>query len=63
MNSSIVEQLALKLHLITYNVNSLNLEEEIHKLRLYNQSLTSHVNIILLQGHNHRDDKVANLGN
>ncbi len=52
----------MKLHLIIYNVSSLNLEEEIYKVRLYNQSLTSHVNIILLQEHSHRGGKVANLG-
>jgi hypothetical protein len=52
----------MKLHLIIYNVSSLNLEEEICKVRLYNQSLTSHVNIILFQEHNHRGDEAANLG-
>jgi hypothetical protein len=50
----------MKMHILSYNVWRLNLENKVHKLRLYIQlGLTTKVNIIFLQEHKLRKSKAT----
>lgn len=50
----------MKMHILSYNVWILNLENKVHKLKLYIQlGLTTKVDIIFLQEHKLRKSKAT----
>jgi hypothetical protein len=52
----------MKLHILTYNMWRLNMEEKVHKFKIYLQRLILHVDVMFIHEHKLRGTKTMNLG-
>jgi hypothetical protein len=54
--------LHMKLHILTYNMWGLNMEEKVHKFKIYLQTSIPHVHVMFTHEHKLRGIKTMNLG-